>query len=158
MWIKIKTKLHCFGILMVNSYFFCPFDLKILRLITLILTWSINALIIFFVQFDEGMAPCLTSNIIRCLIHHIFFIKQPVQKLSALVLSISKWATDRRLRDWIDKITMNRFLYYVCIAPISKQVSKIMCLFSSFVIWPSYCLGFISFCTNVAHILPVLVT
>ena len=50
--------------------------------------------------FDDNIAPYLTSNIIQYRIHHIFIIKQPVQKISALIESISKWANVEFEIEW----------------------------------------------------------
>ena len=52
---------------------------------------SINALTyLLYWLFDDKISPYLTSNIIQCRIHRIFVIKQLVQKVSALIESVSK--------------------------------------------------------------------
>ena len=46
--------------------------------------------------FDDEIPPYPTLNIMQYRIHHIFIIKQPVQKLSALIESIK--VIDRRIQ------------------------------------------------------------
>ena len=49
---------------------------------------------------DDKIAPYSTLNIIKCRMYHIFVIKQLVQKISALIKSISKWLTVKFAIEW----------------------------------------------------------
>ena len=82
--------------------------------------------------FDDEVAPYSTSNIIRCRIHHIFVIKQPVQKISALIKSMSKWSTIEFEIKWAKWLWIGPYEYkkrILCVQTIHMTHQKLTIIY-----------------------------